>query len=396
VRVALFTGGIDRHYATGLCKTLATAGVHVDVICNSEMSSDEGLRSMQNLALQTIYPISRANSNKFEKVLAFIAVYLRFIVYAVTTRNEVFHILWNYKFPVFDRTLLLLFYKLLGKRVVFTAHNINAAERDGSDSLLNRLSLRFQYRNVDNIFVHTEKMKEQLIHIFGVREQHVTVIPFGTYDMVPQTSLTPSEAKQRLGLKGSEKAVLFFGRIAPYKGLDLLVDAFLRVASKDASYRLIIAGEPMKDAGSQWRDLRNLIERSTVRKQVIQQTRYIPDDEIEVFFKAADVLALPYTGIFQSGVLFMSYSFGLPVIATDVGSFGSDIVQGETGFVCRAADSEDLARTIETYFSSGLYKTLDGRRGQIKDFIRESHSWTDAGSKTVDLYTMFRRGRAVA
>ena len=382
-KIALFTGGIDKHYASGLWQALAQLGVSVDVICNSEMKSRE---EQKNLRFLTLYASAQARRNKSAKLLAFIQVYIRLMIYACTTSAGIFHILWNYRIPLFDRTLLLLCFKLLGKRVVFTAHNINAAERDGSDSFLNRFTLRFQYRNVDHIFVHTELMKQQLVEIFGVRMQNVSVIPFGTYDVVPQSALTSAEAKKRLGLDLFAKTVLFFGRIAPYKGIGLLVDAFLRVAPKNASYRLLIAGEPMKDAEAQWREVRTAIEQSSVKEQVIQHTRFIADNEIELYFKAADVLALPYTQIFQSGVLFMSYSFGLPVIGTDVGSLAHDIIEGETGFVCRRGDADDLARAIERYFSSDLFENLDSRREKIKQLVKAGHSWDEVGRKTVEVY----------
>jgi len=385
VKVALLTGGIDKHYASGLWQALAARGVPVDVVCNREMKPEDA-EAQQSVSFLTLYANLQVRRGKIAKVLVFIQVYLRLMFYAATTSAEIFHILWNYRIPVFDRTLLLLYLKVLGKRVVFTAHNINAAERDGADSLLNRFTLGFQYRNVDHIFVHTELMKQQLMEIFRVREQNISVIPFGTYDMVPQTALTSAEAKKRLGLKQEEKAILFFGRIAPYKGIDLLVDAFLRIAPKNPSYRLVIAGEPMRDAEAQWKEVQAAIEQSAVSERVVQHTKFIRDDEIELYFKAADVLVLPYTQIFQSGVLFMSYSFGLPVIGTDVGSFAHDIIEGETGFVCRSADSEDLARVIEAYFSSDLFRELDEKRARIKDFIQASHSWEKAGRKTVEVY----------
>ena len=81
--------------------------------------------------------------------------YLRLLKYAVVAKPRIFHILWNNKFELFDRTLLMLYYRLLGRRVVLTAHNVNAAKRDGRDSLLNRLTLWVQYRLSDHIFVHT-------------------------------------------------------------------------------------------------------------------------------------------------------------------------------------------------------------------------------------------------
>jgi D-inositol-3-phosphate glycosyltransferase len=383
--VTLLTGGIDNHYACGLGKSLAMSGISVDLICNTELDTYE-MRNTPNLRVMTLYGKPRGHQSTSQKLIAYARVYLRLIRHAATSSARIVHILWNYKIPVFDRTFLLAYYKAIGKHVVFTAHNINAAERDGVDSRVNRLSLRIQYRLVDHIFVHTEKMKDQLIKTFGVQEKKITIIPFGAYDMVPQTTLTPAEAKDRLGIRSSDRTVLFFGRITPYKGIEFLVEAFERVALRDKNYRLIIAGEPMKESVGQWARLQRAIEQSLVREQLRQEVRFIEDSEIELFFKAADVLVLPYTQIFQSGVLFMAYSFGLPVIASDVGSFGQDIIKGVSGFVCKPCDSLELSRVIEMYFSSELFRTLDQRRGSIQKIIQERHSWSLVAAKTRDVY----------
>lgn len=390
LKIALFTGGIDPHYASGLSRSLASLGIVVDVICNAEMGTPE-MKEPRNLKFFVIYAAPQNRRNKVRKLLAILRVYARLMLYAVSSSAPIFHILWNYKFTLFDRTLLLIYYKLLGKQLVFTAHNINAGERDGADSFLNRLSLRIQYRLMDHIFVHTQKMKDELTGVFAVREERISVIPFGTYDMVPQSSMTSAEAKQRLGLRKCDRTILFFGRITPYKGIDLLVDAFARIAHLNEDYRLVIAGEIMKESEQQWQQVQRAIQQSSMREQTVQHIRYVGDTEIEVYFKSADVLVLPYTQIFQSGVLFMAYSFGLPVIATDVGSFGHDIVEGTTGFVCRPGDPADLARVIEKYFASDLFKSIDEHRSRIKGIIQASHSWEIAAGKTGDVYAQLSR-----
>src|SRR5205807_9764215 len=114
---------------------------------------------------------------------------------------------------------------------------INAGKRDLKDSFINRLTLKIQYRLADHIFVHTEKMKCELRDDFGIREQAITVIPFGMNNTVPDTRLTPEQARLRLGIWGGERTILFFGTIRPYKGLVGLVAAFERIVAKDANYR---------------------------------------------------------------------------------------------------------------------------------------------------------------
>lgn len=385
LRIALLTGGIDKHYASGLSRSLASAGIVVDVICNAEMSTGE-MRETANLNLLTFYPSLSHDQNRFRKLMAIVGVYARILHYAAVSSAPIIHILWNYKFRLFDRTLLLIYCKLLGKELVFTAHNVNKGTRDGSDSILNRLSLRIQYHLVDHILVHTPKMKDQLVQLFGVREEKITIVPFGVYDMVPQSRLTNEEARRRLGLHDSDRTILFFGHIAPYKGIELLIDAFARIAPQDQDYRLVIAGGPMKESEQKWRQVQGVIERSSMRDQVVQHDHFINDDEIELYFKAADVLVLPYTHIYQSGVLFMSYTFGLPVIATDIGSFSRDIIEGFTGYLCRPNDPIDLARVIENFFSSELFRTIEEQRDKIRDFVHGRNSWEIAAEKTRDVY----------
>src|ERR1019366_566709 len=151
-------------------------------------------------------------ATKLGRVMSY---YARLIRYGATAKPGIFHILWNYRFQLFDRTLLMLYYKLLGKRIVLTAHNVNAGRRDGGDSRLNRLTLRIQYGLCHHIFVHTEKMKVELGEAFGVRPDRITLIPFGINNSVPDPPLTPAQARQQLGIREGKKTILFFGRIAP-------------------------------------------------------------------------------------------------------------------------------------------------------------------------------------
>jgi glycosyltransferase involved in cell wall biosynthesis len=382
--VALLTGGIDRHYVCALGKALAASGIALDLVGSTDMDAE--MAGFENVKPIPLYGTYRPNRSLLQKLLLYASVYARLIRYAAASSPRVFHIFWEYKLPAFDRTLLLLYYKALGKKIAFTAHNVNRAKRDGVDSFWNRFTLLVQYRLVDHIFVHTKSMKEELADSFGISGSKVTVIPFGSGGMVPNSPLTPAEAKERLGIRESDRAILFFGRIARYKGLDLLVDAFERIAAQDDRYRLIIAGESTSDWAEHWREVEAKIESSAVREQILKNIRHVPDEEMETYFKAADVLALPYRQIFQSGVLFMSHSFGLPVIAADVDAFREEVSEGINGYLFRPSDTEDLTKAIERYFSSELFRTLDGRRAEIRELLRTTHSWEIVAKTTAEVY----------
>lgn len=384
ISVALLTGGGDRPYVFGLTMELISKGATVDLIGSDELDLP-AFRDRPRLNFLNLRGNQRRDSSLATKVIRISKYYAKLIRYAVTAKPKIFHILWNNKFEVFDRTLLTLLYKLMGKKVVLTVHNVNAGKRDSKDSAVNRLTLRIQYRLADHIFVHTEKMKDELIKEFGARVHCITVIPFGINNSVANTSLTPSEARQRLGILDDEKTVLFFGLITPYKGLEFLVAAFQQILTHRDDCRLIIAGRP-NNCESYWAALLRTSDEDIQSGRILLRADYIPDDETEIYFKAADVLVLPYRHVYQSGVLCLGYSFGVPILAADVGSLKDEIIEGRTGFVFRPEDSVDLTKTIERYFASDLFANLSSRRQEIRNFATEKHSWDVVGQLTMSVY----------
>ena len=229
-------------------------------------------------------------------------------------------------------------------------------------------------------------MKRELVVDFEVPKSKVTVIPFGINNTVPNTTLSSQGARQQLGITNRDRAILFFGNIAPYKGLEYLIDAFAQLVGRDRSYRLLIAGKP-KGNETSWRFIEQKMVAAGVWDHVIERIEYVPDEETELYFKAADVLVLLYTHIFQSGVLFLEYSFGLPAIAADVGELGQEIVEGETGFVFEPRNPFDLAARIDIYFNSELFHGLEARRGDIKRFANERYSWDKVATITTAVYS---------
>jgi glycosyltransferase involved in cell wall biosynthesis len=381
--VSLLTAGYDKPYATGISMQLLSKNVRIDFIGGAEIDGPE-LHADPKLTFLNLRERLKPNAGPAARLLRTLRYYTRLIQYAASAQPQIFHVLWNNKFELFDRTLLLAYYKLLGKKVVFTAHNVNAGIRDNKNSFWNQFGLRVQYRLVDHIFVHTEKMKQELSESFGIPAGKVTLIPFGINNSVPNTSLSPAQAKKQLGLRENHKTILFFGAIRSYKGLEHLVEAFQTIAAKNPDYRLIIAGQPREveyfDA------IRKSIDQHPSRDRILQVITFVPDEDTELYFKAADLVVLPYTHIFQSGVLVLGYSFGLPVIASDVGSMRDDIIEGETGWLCPPCDPAALAKAIERHFASSLYSQLEERRDAICKYANEKYSWDIVGDRTLGVY----------
>jgi glycosyltransferase involved in cell wall biosynthesis len=385
IQVGLLTGGNDRPYALGLASALVSQGIFTDFIGSDALDSPE-LHHTPLINFLNLREDQSERVNVGRKIVRLLTYYTRLLCYAAVAKPRIFHILWNNKFELIDRVVLVLYYRLLGKKIVFTAHNVNASKRDGKDSFLNRVTLKFQYSMSNHIFVHTEKMKGELLTDFGLRESKVSVIPFGINNTIPTSQMTTTEAKERLGIRAGEKTALFFGQIAPYKGLEYLVAAMAELAKRNAAPRLIIAGKVKRGLEEYWENIQREISRTAIDGRIVQRIEFVPDNEVERYFKAADVVIIPYANIFQSGVPFLAYSFGLPLIATDVGSLKEDIVEGKTGFICKPRDPIDLAERIEAYFSSELFGQIETRRQEIKNFANEKYSWTKVGEITRSVY----------
>jgi len=386
--VALLTGGGDRPYALGLGLSLAAAGVSLEFLGSDGLLCAE-LQDHPRVRFLNLRGSQNSDAPLPSKVARVLRYYWRLIRYAARSKAPLFHLLWNNKFQLIDRTVLMMFYRWLGKRTVLTVHNVNAGVRDGRDSALNRLTLRWQYRLVDHLIVHTPLMKEALQKEFGVPAGKVTVMPFPVNDTTPDTALTRDEARERLGLSPSHKGILFFGNIAPYKGLEFLLDAVLMLRNELPEVRLLVVGARKCD-DAYWDLLQQKMRRLREDHGIIAQLEYVPDEDTELYFKAADVLALPYTYIYQSGVLFLGYRYGLPVVATDVGEMRTDVVEGQTGFICRPGDEVSLKQALRGFFSSPLYGNAELTGAVIRNHVHRHNSWANAAAIMTPVYRSFR------
>ena len=382
--VALLTGGGDRPYVLGLTQSLTAAGVALEVIGSDFIDVPE-LRNNPGVHFLNLRGDMSPEASTIRKAARITRYYLRILRYAIVSKPRVFHILWNGRLEYLDRTVLSLFFRLCGKHIARTVHNVNAGKRDGKDGAMNRLTLRAQYSLCDHMFVHTEQMKQELCSEYSVPARKVSVIPFGINDTVPDTGLAPAEARKLLRLTEFDPVLLFFGNIAPYKGLEHLVEALAIVVTTFPHCCLVIAGRP-KGSEQYWAAIERRIDDLGIAANVVRRIEYVPDAETEIYFKAADVLLLPYVSVFQSGVLVLGYNFGLPVIATNVASLKDDVLEGETGFVCEPASRTSLAAAIRRFLASDIYKRPDLHRSVVKEYAIKKYSWTTVADLTSRIY----------
>jgi glycosyltransferase involved in cell wall biosynthesis len=196
----------------------------------------------------------------------------------------------------------------------------------------------------------------------------VVVVPHPVYDMFAGERIPKEEARKWLGLPLDVPVLLFFGIVREYKGLQDVLTALPEVRARLGKVILLVAGEFWEDK----LPYLEMIERLGVGDLVVVEDRYIPNEEVPLYFSAADVLVAPYRRVTGSGVVQMARGMGVRAITTDVcGGEPKVTADGETGFVIPSGDPESLADAILRFFRTSCQTRIGDQiaRGE------EQSSW---------------------
>lgn len=322
-------------------------------------------------------------SSLLNKIIRITKFYLKLISYCFTTDSQIYHLHFPNKILFIDFVLLHIILKLRRKKIIYTAHNIDF-NRDHKQNFYRSIVLKLNYRWVDAVIVHNKYSAAILNKRYPDTLNKTHIVRIGINIAAYNGSMDKKEARDLLGIPSVYKTILFFGGINPYKGLEILLQAFSELIHIDTEYILVIAGSPRDK--EYFRKIKSMIENLNLQKYIKEYYGFIPDDEIEKFFKASDCCVLPYKSIFQSGVHLLSYSFGVPVIASDIGSFKSeDIIERKTGLTFKSGDINDLKQKILDFFSSELFNS-ELTRNEITKWANDYYSWDKIGIKTLNIY----------
>ncbi len=213
---------------------------------------------------------------------------------------------WTPFFAPLWYTLALLNRLFLRRELVVLCHNVLPHEESRVDRLLARAVLGW----ADRIVVQSEREKSRLLELLPAAD--VGIAPHPVYDMWAGGRISQAEARARLGLPTGLPILLFFGIVRKYKGLDSLLDALPYIQAETGDILLVIAGEFWDEQAVYEQKIRAL----GLEKSVRIDSRYIPDEEVALYFSAADILVAPYTSVTGSGVIQMAAGFGTPVVTT--------------------------------------------------------------------------------
>ena len=224
-------------------------------------------------------------------------------------------------------------------KLILTTHNVLPHEiLPGEPFAYRRL-----FASASGLIVHSNFSRDALKSFMGPRfKTPVAVIPHGHYgELVEANGLARTAALQLLDLPDKQYLV-FFGAIRPYKGVDLLLQAAAAVSEWPRDLEILIAGQTM--AGVSQEDLCRLRDKLGIGDRVTLRLEYFPESHLPAIFSVADLIALPYRKIDQSGILMAALAAGRPVLCTPVGAF-PETVHPRIGFLAEEASVASLQST---------------------------------------------------
>jgi glycosyltransferase involved in cell wall biosynthesis len=204
--------------------------------------------------------------------------------------------------------------KARGGKLLWTVHNVFPHEPRFPD--LETDLARFLVREAEAVHVLTPETPARTADHYPLPPEKTVVIAHSSYAGRYPDSISPAAARTRLGLGHDEHVFLAFGGVRPYTGLDGLLEAFAKAADADPRLRLVIAGKPVYSAA--FDDLTAACEADP---RILTVFDSVPDDEVQVYFRAADTVVLAYRSILNSGALHLALTFGRPVVLPDLDSF---------------------------------------------------------------------------
>lgn len=207
-----------------------------------------------------------------------------------------------------------------------------------------KIFTRWFVKHVDGFVSMSESVQSDLS--FFNKEKPRGLCPHPLYDNFGK-SLTTEESLKQLKLDDNYKYILFFGLIRDYKGLDLLLEAFANDILKTLPVKLIIAGEFYSDSEKYYQ----MIEKLDLTDRVIVYPKFIPDNEVNLYFGAASLVVQPYKSATQSGVTQIAYHFEKPMVVTNVGGLSEIVPNGKVGYVVDI-DTTEIANAIADFFTN--------------------------------------------
>jgi glycosyltransferase involved in cell wall biosynthesis len=308
-----------------------------------------------------------------ESTVNLCALSLRFSASPPDIAHVQFLAMLRWRFPL--DLWLVRFLQRRGTKIVLTVHDLlphDTGER-------HRTMFKNLYGEVDAIICHSDHVAERLHRDFNVPAAKIDVIPHGPffYDLP-----TPGaqEILRKLCLETLSPLVLFQGLIFPYKGVDLLLDAWKLVESETKDAHLVIAGTGSPELLDQ---LREQIQTLGLQR-VNLQFRFISTAELVTLYRAADIVVYPYRAVTTSGALATGLALGKAIVASDLSVFRELLINGKSALLIDPRDKDQFASALIRLAKEPQLRA--DLSSEIENLHFGDQSWEAIALKTIETY----------
>lgn len=374
-------GGMD-YYDYGLARGLVNSDVEVVLHTCEKTAPDPQLAVSGRFKLIYSYVGVFSKAAPWLRAFRYVRGSFASVARAFFCGNKIVH------FHFFHVSLLeffnIIIARLFFRSIIVTAHDVESFASGVEVPILSR----WAYSLSHGVVAHNSISRSELIRKLGISEEKIFVIPHGNYVSDVRVLDQASDTEVKLGVPEGKKVVLFFGQIKDVKGLDILLQAIGSVRSELDNICLVVAGRPWK---SDFLKYENMIESLNISDLCVRHIRYIPDEHVPYYYRAADLVVLPYKRIYQSGVVLMAMSYGRPVLVSDLPGMTEIVKDGENGFVFRLEEPGSLARKLIEIFNDPERMQTVGKVG--RDYVVEKHDWGRIGMLTKAMYQKVLSGQ---
>ena len=364
-------GSSHHFYLFGQASGLLNNDVELSLYTNNETPSPE----INGLKFFTFYKEIFKSKSKIINGIKWIIGTILSVFHARFSGISIFH------FHIFYTNILvlfnLLFVKILFGKVVLTVHDVSSFSNSSNLSIIEKLI----YKLTDRIITHNEFSKLEILNVNADSSSCISIVPHGSYTPFINIQYDKEKSKEQLGIPNNRRILLFFGMIKKVKGLEVLLSALKGVIKKNPDVLLVIAGRVWENDFSAYQ---KIIDENNLSAYILLHTKFIPQEDVEHYYCASDLVILPYKKIYQSGVLMMTLSYERPALVSDLPPLKEIISDNENGFLFKAENVSDLTAKLNSILSDeGLMEEV---RAKGTELINTKYDWGEIGRQTKQAY----------
>jgi glycosyltransferase involved in cell wall biosynthesis len=370
------------HYSYHLCRALQREGAEVTLITSTDYELEHLDHEFKvNKFLNLWNARQKSDLSGLSRLVRrglrgarYVTEWLRLVRFLRQEKPDVVF-LGEIRFEFEYRFLKIL--KDSGLMLADIVHDVRTYDlSQGSDSIVQEDESHLQaydriYNLFDVLFVHDRANRELFLELYTVPAKRVTEIPHGANEIMLEMkpSHTPEQLRAIHGATPDQPVVLFFGTLTKYKGVEDLINAFPEV-QRATGARLVVAGFPAKDIDVD--ELKATARAGGIADHVSWFLDYVPNEQVVPLMEMADIVAMPYRAITQSGILQIAYACGSPVVATRVGGLPDVIEHEKSGLQVEPENPDDLAQGLNRVINDRPMREAMGNRARELDESRYS------------------------